>query len=385
MRKRVQAIFKNNLFQEFFESGKVGGVLLLIATLFSLLLSNFIIGPAYAEFWQSEFVGHSLEHWINDGLMVVFFLLVGLELEREIYAGELSNLRNALLPIIAAIGGMLVPAGIHYLFNHGSVTQPGAGIPTATDIAFSLGVLSLFGKKVPIALKIFLTALAIADDLGAIFVIAIFYTKTLVWSNLLISLGIFSALLLMNRLKVKIILLYLLGGFGMWYFMLYSGVHATITGVLLAFAIPYTEKDNISDKIQHRLHKPVAYIILPIFALANTCIVLQNGWVNNLFSNNSLGIFLGLVIGKPIGIILFSLIAIFTGVSALPDKVKWKHIIGASILAGIGFTMSIFVSGLAFEETSLVESSQIVVLIASVGASLIGIIWFKYIVKVNEK
>lgn len=384
MIKFVSRHLTKNLFQDFFDSEKTGGIILLIATIISLVLSNFILGSAYIEFWDILIFGHTIVHWVNDGLMVVFFLLVGLELEREIYVGELSNIRNALLPIIAAIGGMLVPALIHFLLNQGANTQSGAGIPTATDIAFSLGVLSLFGKKVPLSLKIFLTALAIADDLGAIFIIAIFYTKTIVWIYLISSLGVFLFLILMNRLRVKNILIYILGGIVMWFFMLHSGVHPTITGVLLAFAIPFTKKDNISAKIQHKLHIPVAYFILPIFALANTCIVLEKGWLSDLFSNNSLGIFLGLTLGKPIGIVLFSLVAIFSGVALLPSSIKWKHIIGAGFLAGIGFTMSIFVSGLAFEDSSLIKSSQIVVLIASLMASLLGIVWFKFFIKTKK-
>lgn len=370
-----------NFFQEFFESEKTGGLLLILATALALFLSNYVDNSAFPAFWETDLGGHSLQHWVNDGLMAIFFLLVGLELEREIYIGELSNFRNALFPIIAAIGGILVPAGIHFFFNFGEATQAGAGIPTATDIAFSLGVLSLFGKRVPLSLKIFLTALAITDDLGAIFIIAIFYTKTIVWSQLMISIGIFLGLIVLNRLKVKLLLIYLLGGIAMWYFMLHSGVHATITGVLLAFAIPFTKENNISTKLQHFLHKPVAFILLPLFALANTCIVLGSDWVDQLFTSNSIGIFLGLVIGKPLGIILFCLIAVFTGVSALPTDVTWKHIIGASILAGIGFTMSIFVAGLAFDDLLLVKFSQIVVLLASVVAALIGVLWFRFVIR----
>lgn len=370
-----------NFFQEFFESEKTGGLLLILATALALFLSNYADDSAFPAFWETDLGGHSLQHWVNDGLMAIFFLLVGLELEREIYIGELSNFRNALFPIIAAIGGILVPAGIHFFFNFGEATQAGAGIPTATDIAFSLGVLSLFGKRVPLSLKIFLTALAITDDLGAIFIIAIFYTKTIVWSQLMISIGIFLGLIVLNRLKVKLLLIYLLGGIAMWYFMLHSGVHATITGVLLAFAIPFTKENNISTKLQHFLHKPVAFFLLPLFALANTCIVLGSDWVDQLFTSNSIGIFLGLVIGKPLGIILFCLIAVFTGVSALPTDVTWKHIIGASILAGIGFTMSIFVAGLAFDDLLLVKFSQIVVLLASVMAALLGILWFRFVIR----
>lgn len=375
------SINRGSLFFDFFNSEKTGGLLLILATIIALLLSNFFVGDAFPEFWETHLGNHTLKEWVNDGLMAIFFLLVGLELEREIYIGELSNVKNAMFPIIAAIGGILVPAGIHFYFNYGQNTQMGAGIPTATDIAFSLGVLSLFGKKVPLNLKIFLTALAITDDLGAIFIIAIFYTKTIIWFNLFISLGIFLCLLILNRLKIKKIFIYLIGGIFMWYFMLNSGVHATITGVLLAFAIPFTEKNNISYQVQHFLHKPVAFVILPIFALANTCIVLGNNWISDLSTNNSLGIFFGLFIGKPLGILLFCLLAVLFGISNLPEKVKWRHIIGASILAGIGFTMSIFVSGLAFQDEKLVKSSQIIVLIASLVASLLGICWFKFVAK----
>lgn len=370
-----------NLFREFFESEKIGGFLLLVATILSLLLTNVIVGENFPKLWQLS-IGHfTFQHIVNDGLMTVFFLLVGLELEREIYIGELSNFKKALLPIIAAIGGMAVPALLHYFFNAGTVTQSGAGIPTATDIAFSLAVLSLFSKKVPNSLKIFLTALAIADDLGAVFVIAIFYTKTIVWINLILSLIVFSALLVFNRLQVKLLVVYLFGGFWMWVFMLNSGIHATITGVMLAFAIPFTKQNNISYTIQHALHKPVAMYILPLFALVNTSIFIGDQRAENLFSDNSLGVFFGLTLGKPIGILIFTFLALFFKLAKLPSDLKWTHITGASLLAGIGFTMSIFVSGLAFEDATTVQFSQISVLIASVVAVVFGSIWFRFFVK----
>jgi NhaA family Na+:H+ antiporter len=354
---------------------------LLIATIISLLLTNVFIGEDFPKLWHIS-IGHfSIQHMVNDGLMTVFFLLVGLELEREIYVGELSNIRKALLPIIAAIGGMIVPALIHYLFNAGTITQSGAGIPTATDIAFSLAVLSIFSKKIPNSLKIFLTALAIADDLGAVFVIGIFYTKTIFWGNLAIAISIFLLLLLFNRLKVKSLPIYLLSGVVMWFFMLNSGIHATISGVMLAFAIPFTKEDNISISLQHALHKPVALFILPMFALVNTSIFIGNNWANNLFSSNSLGVFFGLVLGKPIGVILFTVLAITLKFAKLPGDLKWAHIIGASLLAGIGFTMSIFVSGLAFEDAVTIQFSQISVLIASLVAAFLGIFWFRFFVK----
>ena len=370
-----------NIFKEFIESEKIGGILLLFATILSLLLTNVFIGEDFPKLWNLS-IGHfSIQHMVNDGLMTIFFLLVGLELEREIYVGELSNIKKAILPIIAAIGGMIVPAFIHFMFNNGTITQSGAGIPTATDIAFSLAVLSIFSKKVPYSLKIFLTALAIADDLGAVFVIGIFYTKTIFWGNLAIAISIFLLLLLFNKLKVKSLPIYLFFGFIMWFFMLNSGIHATISGVMLAFTIPFTKENNISISLQHTLHKPVAIFILPLFALVNTSIFIGDNWVNNLFSSNSLGVFFGLVAGKPIGVILFTLIAISFKFAKLPGDLKWSHIIGAGFLAGIGFTMSIFVSGLAFENATTIQFSQISVLIASVVAALLGILWFRFFVK----
>ena len=227
------------LFKEFFNSEKAGGLVLLGCTILSLIVANSFFGPQYHHFWQTQFSGHSIEYWINDGLMTIFFLLVGLELEREIYKGELSDIKDALLPIFGALGGMLVPAGLFLLLNFGKATQPGAGIPMATDIAFALGILSLLGNRVPVSLKIFLTAFAVIDDLGAILVIAVFYTKTILWTNLLIASGIFVLLVIINRLKIRNLIPYLLGGIAMWYFMLHSGIHPTITGVLLAFAIPF--------------------------------------------------------------------------------------------------------------------------------------------------
>ena len=242
------------LFIDFFQSEKIGGVLLICCTALSLVIANSSLGEFYHHFWMSSIAGQSLEYWINDGLMTIFFLLIGLELEREIYQGELSNIKDALLPIFAAIGGMLIPAGIYLYFNFGTQTQSGAGIPMATDIAFALGILSLLGNKVPTSLKVFLTALAVIDDLGAILVIALFYTKNLIWTNLLISLGIFVVLYSLGKFfKVRNLIPYLIGGIAMWYFMLHSGVHATITGVLLAFAIPYGKGDKTSTSyiLQH--------------------------------------------------------------------------------------------------------------------------------------
>lgn len=369
------------LFTEFFESEKAGGLILIFVTVLSLTLANSPLQLNYINFWHFDLGGHSLVHWINDGLMTLFFLLIGLELEREIYHGELSNIKSASLPIFGAIGGMLVPAVLFLLLNLGANDQAGAGIPMATDIAFAIGILSLLGNRVPISLKIFLTALAVIDDLGAIIIIAIFYTTSIAFVNLFIAIGIFGFLLILNRLKVHNLIPYLIGGVAMWYFMLNSGVHATITGVLLAFAIPFGKGENKSPSyiLQNFLHKPVAFFILPLFAIANTCIAVGGSWLTGLLQTNSLGIMAGLIIGKPLGIFLFSFIGVVLGLCKLPTDLKWKNIIGVGFLGGVGFTMSIFITLLAFDNVELVNSSKIAVLIASIIAGTIGFIFLKLI------
>jgi NhaA family Na+:H+ antiporter len=366
------------LFKEFFASERSGAFVLIFATTVSLLLANMFYGESMQHFFHSPFLGMPIERWVNDGLMAIFFLMIGLELEREIYVGELSTWRNAALPVVAAIGGMVVPALIHFLFNFGTATMRGAGIPMATDIAFSLGVLALFGSKVPYSLKIFLSALAIADDLGAIVVIAIFYSKQLSIIYLAAALGIFAGLACLNRIRVQILWPYIAGGLAMWWCFLQSGVHATIGGVLLAFAIPFTKRheDCISHQLQHHLHYPVALFILPIFAIVNTCIPLRSDWYVPLLQSNSLGIFFGLVIGKPLGIISFCLLAVFFNLGQMPEALRRTHLVGAGILAGIGFTMSIFISTLAFDDHELVNVSQIAVLLASAIAAILGGVWF---------
>lgn len=372
------------LFKDFFDSEKAGGMVLIFCTILSLLIANSAFGESYHHFWQTQFQGHSIEHWINDGLMAIFFLLIGLELEREIYVGELSNVKDALLPIFGALGGMLFPAGIFLLLNYGTPTQAGAGIPMATDIAFALGVLALLGKRVPTSLKVFLTALAVIDDLGAIIVIAIFYTKTLFWTNLFTALGIFAFLLIINKLKVKNLIPYLVGGVAMWYFMLHSGVHATITGVLLAFAIPFGKKDDeksASYLLQHFLHKPVSFIILPIFALANTAITFGGNISETLTESNSLGISLGLIIGKPIGIFMLAFLAVRLKWCKLPTDLNWKSILGVGLLAGIGFTMSIFITLLAFDDVTIINNSKLAILISSLIAGFLGYITLKMTLK----
>lgn len=371
------------LFKDFFESEKSGGLVLIGCTLISLALANSVFSSGYLHFWHTNFGGQPIEYWINDGLMTIFFLLIGLELEREVYLGELSNIKNALLPIFGAVGGMIVPAALYLFFNYGTSTQSGAGIPMATDIAFALGILSLLGKKAPTSLKVFLTALAVIDDLGAILIIAIFYTKALFWNNLLIALGIFGFLLILNRLKVRNLIPYLIGGIAMWYFMLNSGVHATITGVLLAFAIPFGNgnKQSTSYVLQHFLHKPVAFMILPIFALANTAIILSSNMGEVLAQHYSLGIALGLIVGKPLGIFALSFLAVKSGICKLPSDLNWKSIFGVGFLGGIGFTMSIFVTLLAFDDTTIINNAKFIILISSLTAGIIGFISLKLTLK----
>jgi NhaA family Na+:H+ antiporter len=378
------------LFREFADSGQASGVVLLMCTIVAIVVTNSSMGEAYLHFWHTPagfdawgmMPGYSLEHWVNDGLMAIFFLLIGLEIERELYIGELSDLKSASLPVIAAIGGMVTPALFHFLFNHGSSTQSGFGIPMATDIAFAIGVLMLLGDKVPPALKIFLSALAIVDDLGAIMVITVFYTSDFSWPYLAVALGIFLGLLVLNRLKVQALPVYLLAGVVMWFFMLKSGIHASIAGVLLAFAIPFanacenqpTHDCSPSYRLQHFLHWPVAFLIMPIFALANSGIRLEGNWSDSLVSSNSLGIISGLLLGKPIGIVLCTWLAIRFGISRLPKAVSWRHIIGTGFIGGIGFTMSTFITVLAFTDAELMQSSKLAVLAGSLLSGIAGFI-----------
>lgn len=374
-------------FKAFFESERAGGLVLLICTIVSMFIANSGWGESYLHFWHTKLdasfffirLNYSIEQWINDGLMTIFFLLVGLEIERELYAGELKDLRTALLPIAGALGGMLVPAAIHFGFNAGTNTQNGFGIPMATDIAFTLGMLSLLGNRIPPSLKIFLTALAIIDDLGAILVIAIFYNTGISFFYLAIAAGIFVLLLILNRCKVHRLVYYLIPGVIMWYAMLQSGIHPTITGVVLAFAIPFTAEDakervGPSFYLQHILHKPVAFIILPLFAMANTGILLEKDWVQQLASNNSMGIMVGLLAGKTTGIILFCWILVKLKWGQLSEGVQWKHLFGAAILAGIGFTMSIFIANLAFTSFNIIQYSKIAILTGSLLSCIVGLI-----------
>jgi NhaA family Na+:H+ antiporter len=376
----------SNLFTRFFRSEQGGGITLIFCTIISLVITN-IFGNSYTDFWNQSFGSHTLVQWINDGLMTIFFLLIGLELEREIYIGELSDLKNAMLPVFAALGGMLMPAGIYLLLNWDGPGRVGAGIPMATDIAFAVGVLSMLGNRVPASLKVFLVALAVIDDLGAIIVIAVVYTDTVLILNLAIALGIFGLLLILNRLKVRNLVPYLVGGFFMWYFMLSSGVHATITGVLLAFAIPFGNGDEKSPSyiLQGALHFPVAYIILPVFALANTAIFINRESMQLFDSMISIGILAGLLVGKPLGVVLFSYLTTVFKISALPEGMKWSHLMGAGMLAGIGFTMSIFITLLSFEDETMINIAKMSILLASLLAGIIAFFWLKAVLPASQQ
>jgi len=377
-RRKLSQTFKN-----FFDSEKSSGVLLIICTAVSLIITNSTFAESYFDLWHAHVAGLSVEHWVNDALMAVFFLFIGLELERELYVGELSDFRNALLPIVAAAGGICLPALIHFSFNAGTPAQAGVGIPMATDIAFALGALALLGSRVPASLKVFLTALAVMDDLGAIIVIAVFYTAKLSLWYLIGAFAVFGLLVALNRLfRVMSLLPYLAGGILMWFLMLKSGVHATIAGVLLAFTIPFTGKEDDerspSHRLEHLLHKPVAFLILPVFALANTGIVLGADALQRLAGGNSLGIMAGLFIGKPVGITLLSFVAVAAGLCRLPLDISWRHVFGVGLLGGIGFTMSIFITNLAFaNDAAEINASKTAILLASLAAGACGFLWLK--------
>lgn len=376
----------SKLYTEFTSSEKTAGIILLLCTVLSLTISNSTLAQNYSHFFHFEIAHKPIEFWINDGLMTIFFLLVGLEIEREIYIGELSDIRKSLLPIIAAIGGMLVPALIHFSMNSGTSTQNGFGIPMATDIAFSLAILSLLGKRVPSSLKVFLTALAIIDDLGAIIIIALFYSKGFSILYFGIAMGLFALMLILNRLKVYRIWLYLVIGVLMWFCMYRSGIHATITGVLLAFAIPFSkgDEDSISYRLQHKLHFPVAFIILPLFALANTAILIPSAILKDLSTANSYGIMCGLIIGKPVGIFLFSILGIMIGWCTLPEGIKKRHLLSIGFLAGIGFTMSIFIALLAYNDPNIITTSKVAIIIGSIVSAVIGYIGLRLTLKTEN-
>lgn len=377
-------------FNKFFDSGKSSGILLVICTAISLLTANSPGGASYLSFWQRYVAGLSIEHWINDALMAIFFLLIGLELERELYNGELSNFKNALLPIFAAVGGMIAPALIHFSLNKGTPTQDGIGIPMATDIAFVLGILAMLGSRIPASLKVLVVAFAVIDDLGAIAIIAAFYTAKLSGWYLAGAVAIWLLLLALNHFRVMSLIPYLAGGALMWFLMLKSGVHATIAGVMLAFAIPFSaqtdDEESPSHKLELFLNKPVAFIILPIFALANTGIIVGADWMQSMTSINNVGIAAGLILGKPLGVTVFCAAAVAFGICRLPPDLNWRHIIGAGILGGIGFTMSIFIANLAFVENAETQNaSKMAILLASLTAGMLGFLWLKILGKPGER
>jgi len=374
------------MFKGFFDSEKVAGLILVFCTVISLLIANSSVGDNYIHLMHQKInlsfsfisLNYSVEHWVNDGLMAIFFLMVGLEVERELYVGELADFKKAILPFAGAVGGICVPALIHFMLNSGTATQPGFAIPMATDIAFALGILALAGNKVPVAVKVFLTALAIIDDIGAIIVIAFFYTKTVYFNYLLLSGGILAALFVLNRLRVKNLLFYIIPGIVMWYCLLKSGVHATIAGVLLAFVIPFNNDGdkNVSYHLQHFLHKPVAFIIVPIFALVNTAILLPSNVAQSLSTSNSLGIIAGLAIGKLIGIFSVPYLLVKMGIAKLQQGLTWRNLIGIALLGGIGFTMSMFITNLAFTDPELINNSKLSILVASAIAAISGLTIF---------
>lgn len=413
-------------FDQFAATGSLGSVLLIAAMLIAMLWANSPWGDSYFALWHAKVVvgpaasplSLSLQHWINDGFMAVFFLLVGLEIKRELLVGELASIRQASLPVVAAVGGMIVPALLYVSVNGGSDAIHGWGIPMATDIAFALGVLQLMGPRVPIGLKIFLTALAIIDDMGAIVVIAVFYTETLALSALLLAAGTLLALIALNKLRVRQLLPYTVLGLVLWYAFLSSGIHATIAGVLLALTIPVRTRINSKEfsnvarklidefeatesgdlqvltspgqqeaihgldsastavqspllRVEHALTSVVAYVILPLFALANAGVALGGAsppWASSV----GLGVLLGLLFGKPIGITLFSWFAVKGGWSSLPHGVTWRMLHGAAWLGGIGFTMALFIAGLAFDGTPRLDQAKLSILLASAGAAIVG-------------
>lgn len=380
----------SNTFTAFFDSEKSSGILLIFCTVISLLFANSAVGKDYLAIWHQDLGGLSVEYWVNDGLMAIFFLLIGLELKRELYNGELSNFKNALLPMFAAAGGIIVPAAIHFSLNSGLPTQGGIGIPMATDIAFALGALAILGNRVPASLKVFVVAFAVIDDLIAIIVIAVFYTAKLSITYLAAAIGAWVLLVVISRiLNVKSVIPYLLVGAVIWFLMLKSGVHATIAGVLLAFALPSSDiqddEASPSYQLESFLHKPVAFVILPIFALCNTGIVIGADWAANIVNTNSSGIIAGLVVGKPLGITLLSFLAVSIGICRLPLDLNWRHVFGAGLLGGIGFTMSIFITNLAFPgHVELVNSSKMAILLASFTAGTIGFVWLKLLGQPEE-
>jgi NhaA family Na+:H+ antiporter len=386
-------------FLYFFRSESSSGLILLIFAIGAIIIANSSFAEAYNNIlhryitigYRDFSLSMSLLHWINDGLMATFFFVVGMEIKRELAIGELKSLKKTILPISAAIGGMIVPAIIYALFNYNETTITGWGIPMATDIAFALGILSIVAKKAPKGIVVFLTALAIVDDLGAIVVIAIFYTNQISWIALFMGFIVLIALLLANKFKVKYASVFIAGGVILWICLLKSGIHATIAGVLLGMALPagksvHEFETSILSKLEHILTPWSSFVIMPIFALANSGITIStNSFSTLIFSSASLGIIFGLFIGKQVGIFVVSYILVSLKIAKLPSKVTKRHLYGASVLGGIGFTMSLFVSSLSFEDETVLSMAKMSIMIASILAAAYGTIIFKFIQLKNEK
>jgi len=364
-------------FQQFIATEAASGVVLLMCTALALGWANSPWADSYHRVWESGLAlgmgsvrwAMPVRHWVNDGLMTVFFFLVGLEIKREVLTGDLSNRRSATLPIAAALGGMLVPAALYSLVNFRGAGSAGWGVPMATDIAFALGILSLLGRRAPSSLRVFLAALAIADDLGAVLVIALFYSGALDWPALGGATGIFALLFGLNVAGVRRPVVWALLGIVLWAFVLRSGIHPTIAGVLLALSVPAS---SLLERFEHALKAPVAFVIMPIFALANAGVALGTGAGPASRSAIAWGVILGLVLGKPIGITLASYVAVRTGAADLPAGSSWAHIHGAAWLGGIGFTMSLFIAGLAFGPSPSLDIAKLGVLVASATAGVVG-------------
>ena len=376
--------------KNFFSREEKSGILLLIFATLALIVVNSPLQSIYFDIKYSSIpinVGDfsftkSVSHWVNDGLMAIFFFVIGLELKREILEGELSSFDRMVLPAIAAVGGMVAPALIYVLINYSSPeNMSGWAIPTATDIAFSLAVLLIIGKSVPLSLKVFLLSLAIIDDLGAVLIIAFFYTSEISTHYLLYSAVIFALLMLLNMSGSQKMYIFILLGIFLWYFVLKSGIHATIAGVLLATTIPNNENNDLEHsmlkQLEHKLHNFVGILVLPIFAFFNSDINFSDVTLNSVYSPLSLGIILGLLVGKPIGITLFTYIGMKTNIFKLPDNVSLKDIFGLSLLCGIGFTMSLFINGLAFTDQILVDSSKLGIFIGSIVSAVAGYLILK--------
>lgn len=376
MRNRISKI-NRQLWQTFLLYA-TGGNLVILSAAIALLLANSAEGETFVHFWHSSVADFTIEWFVNDVLMVFFFLLVGLEIKREIVAGALSDRKAAVLPVLAALGGMVVPALLFTFFNFNQPTISGWAIPMATDIAFALAVLNLVKRYIPNNAFILLSTLAVADDLGAVLVIALFYTAELNVIALAAVAGIYALLLLYNKMGKKNELVYVLLGIALWFAVWQSGVHATIAGVMLAFAIPFSEEASSPfQKLMHGLEKPVNYFVLPVFALCNTAIVIEAEYLRNIASPLAFGILSGLVLGKVSGIFSFSWIAVKMGWANLPDKLYWRHVFGLGLLGGVGFTMSVFVTMLSFSDAALVAQAKLYIVIGSCVSAVLGLVWLR--------